>query len=162
MPKLRPFRQKSPSMDAISYKTQVLKPADIQREWWVLDAQGQTLGRMATQIAIILRGKHKPSFTPYLNCGDNVVVINASQVHLTGRKKDQREILHHTGYPGGQRSRTPRQIMARNAAELIEITVKGMLPKNKLGNDLFRNLYVYNGAEHPHTAQTPKELTLTR
>ncbi len=148
-------------MDARSYKTQALKAEDIRQDWWVVDATGLTLGRMASRIAFILRGKHKTNYTPHLNCGDNVIVINAAKVRLSGRKLDQREMLHHTGYPGGQRVRTPRQVLAQNPAELIEIAVKGMLPKNKLGNDIYRNLYVYGAAEHPHSAQEPKPLTIT-
>ncbi len=148
-------------MEARSYSTPSLKASEIQRNWWVIDATGLTLGRMASRIAFVLRGKHKTSYTPHLNCGDNVIVINAGKVRLSGRKADQRELLHHTGYPGGQRMRTPRQLLeSSNPGELIEIAVKGMLPKNKLGSDIFRNLYVYGSAEHPHSAQEPKPLTV--
>jgi large subunit ribosomal protein L13 len=148
-------------MDALSYKTPSLKAGEIRRDWWVVDATGLTLGRMASRIAFVIRGKHKTSYTPHMNCGDNVVVINAEKVRLTGRKLDQRIHLHHTGYPGGQRERTPREILAGDPGELIELAVRGMLPKNTIGSDVFRNLYVYGGTEHPHTAQEPKPLTLT-
>lgn len=147
-------------MDAQSFKTLPVKESDIQPNWLVVDAKDVVLGRLASQVAFLIRGKHKPSFTPHLNCGDNVIVINADNVRLTGRKADQRLHLRHTGYPGGQREQTPRQILAKDSRKLIEHAVKGMLPKNKLGNDLQRNLYVYPGAEHPHAAQDPKPFTL--
>jgi large subunit ribosomal protein L13 len=158
VPKLRPFlkeRFRSLAMDAQSYKTTVLKGGEITREWLVVDAANLPLGRLASRVAFLIRGKHKAAYTPFLNCGANVVVLNAERVFLSGRKLDQRQHLHHTGYPGGQRSRTPRQILAKRPAELIELSVRGMLPKNKLGNDLFRNLYVYAGTAHPHAAQAP-------
>ncbi len=145
-------------MDARSYKTRTLKEGKVQRNWFVVDAEDQVLGRLASRVAHVVRGKHKTSYTPNLNCGDNVIVINAEKIRLTGTKMTGKVYLHHTGYPGGQRERTPEQILAKDPAELVEMAVKGMLPKTKLGNDLYRNLYVYAGAQHPHTAQEPKPL----
>lgn len=145
-------------MDAQSYKTRSLKQSEIKQDWFIVDASGQTLGRLASRVAYVLRGKHKTSFTPNMNCGDNVIIINADHIKITGRKVLQRVILRHTGYPGGQREETLGEIKEKNASRLIEGAVKGMLPKGILGNDLYRNLYVYNNDKHPHTAQEPKVL----
>ena len=145
-------------MDTLSYKTISANKATVQKEWFVVDADSRVLGRLATQIARIVRGKHKPSFTPHVDCGDNIIVVNADKIRLTGKKWDDKVYVSHTGYPGGQRTVTPRELRAKDATRIIENAVKGMLPKNRLGRQLFKNLYVYEGGEHPHAAQNPKEL----
>lgn len=147
-------------MDTLSYKTVSANKATVQKEWILVDAQDEVLGRLASKVAKILRGKNKPSFTPHVDCGDNVIVINASQVKLTGNKLTQKEYVRHTGYPGGQRIETPEQLLERKPIAVIEKAVKGMLPKNRLGRELFRNLYVYEGSEHAQEAQKPKKLDL--
>jgi len=129
----------------------------VERKWYVVDADGETVGRICSKIAHVLRGKHKPSFTPHVDCGDNVIVINAEKVRFTGQKFDQKEYLRHTGYPGGQRSKTAKVLLAERPERIIEIAVKGMLPKNRLGRATYKKLYVYAGAEHPHTAQQPED-----
>lgn len=133
-------------------------PEDIQREWWVVDAQGQTLGRLASRIAIILRGKHKPTYTPHMDMGDYVVVINAEKIHVTGRRLDQKLYYRHSGYPGGLRSLTLRQMLNKQPERVLELAVRGMLPKNRLGRQMYKKLRVYTGDTHPHEAQQPKEL----
>jgi len=148
-------------MDTLSYKTQNAKPSTIEKKWWVIDAEGQVLGRLSTQIAMILRGKHKPDYTPYMDCGDHVIVINAEKVRFTGQKKSDKRYIWHTGYPGGQRSLSPTEMLARDQRRLVEIAVKGMLPKNRLGAEIFRSLHVYGGSEHPHQGQDPKVFELT-
>ena len=145
-------------MNTLSYKTQSANAATVERKWHVVDAEGEIVGRLATRIAQVLRGKHKPDYTPHFDNGDHVVVINADKVRFTGQKFSQKEYLRHTGYPGGQRKATPRQIMARKPEIVLEHAVRGMLPKTKLGRAQFKKLYVYAGAEHPHTAQQPQEL----
>nr|WP_236669094.1 50S ribosomal protein L13 [Aquimarina mytili] len=125
-----------------------------------VDAEGQTLGRLSSVVAILLRGKHKPSFTPHVDCGDNVIITNAEKINLTGKKWTDKSYIRHTGYPGGQRSLTAQELYDKNPERLIEKAVKGMLPKNKLGADLFRNLKVYAGAEHNQDAQKPKTVNL--
>ncbi len=145
-------------MDTLSYKSASLNKATVQKDWVVVDATNAVLGRVASEIAKIVRGKHKPGYTPHVDCGDNVIVINADKVRLTGRKLTEKVYVRHTGYPGGQRFATPRQLMDKNPALVIEKAVKGMLPRTRLGRELFRNLYVYGGAEHPHAAQQPKEI----
>lgn len=147
-------------MDTLSYKTQSAKKETVQREWLVVDAEGQSLGRLGSHIALVLRGKHKTSFTPHVDCGDNVIVINADKVRLTGDKMKKKVYLRHSGYPGGQKSKTAQQIMDTHPTRLIEIAVKGMLPKNKLGRAMYKKLFVYAGAEHPHAAQKPTKLEL--
>lgn len=143
-------------MDTLSYKTISANKATVEKDWVVVDAAGKVLGRFASDVAKILRGKNKPSFTPNVDCGDNVIVINADKILMTGKKWDDRVLRHYTGYPGGQREITPRQLKAKSSTLLVEKAVRGMLPKNRLGRDLFRNLYVYEGAEHAHEAQKPK------
>ena len=145
-------------MNTLSYKTQSANKDTVERKWYVLDADGQTLGRMCTKIATVLRGKHKPSYTPHVDCGDNVIVINAEKVRLTGSKMEQKVYLTYSGYPGGQKSKTAAELMAKKPYAMVEKAVKGMLPKNKLGRAMFKKLYVYAGAEHPHAAQKPEEL----
>ncbi|MGK7395242.1 MAG: 50S ribosomal protein L13 [Candidatus Cyclobacteriaceae bacterium M3_2C_046] len=146
-------------MDTLSFKTISANKATVEKEWFVVDASSMVLGRLASQVAKVIRGKHKPSFTPHVDCGDNVIVINADKIRLTGKKWDDKEYIRHTGYPGGQRILTPRQVMNKSSVRIIEMAVKGMLPKNRLGRQLFKNLYVYEGSEHRHAAQNPKELT---
>lgn len=145
-------------MQSRSYSTKSVPAHEIQREWFIIDAEGKTLGRMASKIAAILRGKHKPTFTPNSDCGDNVIVINSAKVRLTGNKLNEKQLVHYTGHPGGQRFRTPREILAKNPNELIELSVKGMLPKTALGRQMFRRLYVYSTGEHLQNAQQPKSL----
>ena len=143
-------------MDSRSYKTVSANKETVDKQWVLIDVEGAVLGRVASKIASLLRGKHKPNFTPHVDCGDNVIVINADKVRLTGGKLDDKEYIRHTGYPGGQRSITARELQAQHPERLIENAVRGMLPKNRLGRDLFRNLRVYAGAEHPHGAQEPQ------
>lgn len=145
-------------MDTVSYKTVSLNKATAQKDWVIVDADSKVLGRLSTEVAMILRGKRKPGYTPHTDCGDNVIVINAEKVQLTGKKWTDKVYVRHTGYPGGQRFETPKEVKAKSASILIEKAVRGMLPKSRLGSELFRNLYVYNGAEHPHEAQQPKEV----
>lgn len=149
-------------MNTLSYKTISANKATVNKEWIVVDATDQVLGRFAAKVAKLLRGKYKPNFTPHVDCGDNVIVINADKVVLTGKKWTDRVYLRYTGYPGGQREITPAQMMQKpNGAEkLMKKVVKGMLPKTKLGDRLLGNLYVYDGAEHPHQAQTPKTIDI--
>jgi large subunit ribosomal protein L13 len=139
-------------------KTFSAKPADVQKKWYIVDATDLTLGRLATQIAYILRGKHKPTFTPHVDTGDNIIVINADKVVLKGTKELKKLYHRHTGYFGGLKTFTAAEIRATHPERLLEIAVKGMLPHNVLGREVFRNLRVYKGAEHPHTAQKPEPL----
>ena len=147
-------------MDTLSYKTVSANKKTVDKQWLLVDAEGQTLGRLASKVAILLRGKHKPSFTPHVDCGDNVVVINAEKIHLSGNKWEDKVYQRYTGYPGGQRSRTASEEMAKKPTSMVEKAVKGMLPKNKLGAALFRNLRVYEGTEHGQEAQKPKAINL--
>lgn len=147
-------------MDTQSYKTVSLKAGDIKKEWFVIDATDLVLGRLASRVALILRGKNKPSFTPNLDCGDNVIIVNAEKVRLTGKKMTDRVYVRYTGNPGGQRFTTPQEILKKKPTELLRMAVKGMLPKNRLGSKLINNLYLYAGPEHPHQAQNPKEIKL--
>jgi large subunit ribosomal protein L13 len=147
-------------VDTLSYKTISANKATVQKEWVVIDATGQTLGRMASKVAKLLRGKYKPSFTPHVDCGDNVIIINAEKVVLTGNKWNDRVYLRYTGYPGGQRKATPAVLMEKGADRLMHKVVKGMLPKNRLGAALLKNLYVYAGAEHNQEAQQPKTIDI--
>ena len=143
-------------MDTQSYKTVSLKAGDIKKEWFVIDATDLVLGRLASRVALVLRGKNKPSFTPNLDCGDNVIIVNADKVRLTGKKMTDRVYVRYTGNPGGQRFTTPKEILKKRPTELVRMAVKGMLPKNRLGAQLLGNLYVYTGTEHKHEAQQPK------
>ena len=147
-------------MDTLSYKTISANKATVNKEWVLIDAEGQTLGRLASRVAILLRGKHKPNFTPHVDCGDNVIVINAEKINLSGNKWNDKTYIRHTGYPGGQRSLTANEMFGKDPARLVEKSVKGMLPKNKLGSVLFRNLNVVVGAKHSHEAQKPKTINL--
>lgn len=146
------------NVDTLSYKTKSERKEDVKHNWHLVDAEGQTLGRMVTQIATLLRGKHKPSFTPHVDCGDFVVVINAEKIHLTGKKWTDKVYVRHTGYPGGQRFSTPAELLQKHPERIVEKAVKGMLPKNKLGSKLFKKLFVYTGSEHPHFAQKPEPI----
>ena len=146
-------------MDSISYKTATLNTATVEKNWVVVDAEGKVLGRLASEVAKVIRGKHKPGYTPNVDCGDNVIVINSDKVKLTGKKWTDKVYISHTGYPGGQKSTTPKEIVDRKSSTiLVERAVRGMLPKNRLGRAIYKNLYVYEGNEHPHEAQQPKEL----
>ena len=147
-------------MNTLSYKTKSQRKEDVQKDWVIVDADSQILGRLASKIAFIIRGKHKASFTPHVDGGDNVIVINAEKIRLTGKKMEDKQYIRHTGYPGGQRFSTPKTVLAKTPEKVVERAVKGMLPKNKLGSKMFTNLYVYTGTEHPHAAQKPKTLEL--
>lgn len=147
-------------MNTLSYKTISANKATVTKEWVVVDAEGHNLGRLASKVAMLLRGKYKPSYTPHVDCGDNVIVINAEKINLTGNKMDDKTYIRHTGYPGGQRVLTAKVVQAKNPATLVEKAVKGMLPKNKLGAQLFRNLSVTVGDAHKHEAQKPKTINL--
>ena len=139
-------------------KTYTIKPGDVQPTWFVVDAADQVLGRLSSQIAQILRGKHKPLYSPHVDAGDFVVVLNADKVKLTGNKADQKTYFWHTGYPQGARTVTFRMAMAKNPSWVIQHAVKGMLPHNRLGRQMIKKLKIYNGSEHPHAAQKPAEL----
>lgn len=147
-------------MDTLSYKTVSLNKATVEKKWLVIDATDLALGRLSSRIALILRGKNKLGFTPNVDCGDNVIVINAEKVALKGKKMTNRVYTRYTGYPGGQRFSTPAEILAKRPTELIRRAVKGMLPKNRLGDKVLGNLYIYAGPEHPHQAQNPTEIKL--
>jgi large subunit ribosomal protein L13 len=141
-------------------RTFTAKKEEIQREWFVVDATGQTLGRLASTIAPILRGKHKPTYTPHLDCGDFVIVVNADKVQVTGRKMDQKFYYRHSGYPGGIKQISLRDQLNQHPERVIQAAVKGMLPKNKLGRQMIKKLKIYAGEEHPHQAQQPEHLEL--
>ncbi|MDL2208776.1 50S ribosomal protein L13 [Parabacteroides sp. OttesenSCG-928-O15] len=147
-------------MDTLSYKTISANKATVNKEWVVVDAADQTLGRLCSKVAKLLRGKYKPNFTPHVDCGDNVIIINAEKIVLTGNKWNDRIYLRYTGYPGGQREFTPQDLMNKGAERLFRKVVKGMLPKNRLGAKILKNLYVYEGGEHPHEAQQPKSIDI--
>ncbi len=147
-------------MNTNSYKTVSLNKATVDKNWVIIDADSQILGRMASEVAKMIRGKHKPSYTPHVDCGDNVIVINSDKIRLTGQKWTDKQYVRHTGYPGGQRIETPNDLMAKSSTRIIEKAVRGMLPNNRLGRQLLKNLHVYEGAEHPHAAQKPKEVKL--
>jgi len=147
-------------VDTLSYRTVSANKATVNKEWVIIDAQGAILGRVASVVASMLRGKHKTNFTPHVDCGDNVVVINAEKVSLTGKKWSDKEYVRHTGYPGGQRFTSAEEMLKKNPIGLVEHAVRGMLPKNRLGRDLFRNMHVYAGPSHPHEAQKPKKIEI--
>ena len=147
-------------MDTQSYKSVYLNKETVKKEWVVIDATDLALGRLASRVALVLRGKNKPGFTPNVDCGDNVIVVNAEKVALSGKKMTDRVYTRYTGYPGGQRFTTPKEILQTRPAELIRRAVKGMLPKTRLGDKILGNLFVYAGPEHPHQAQQPRETKL--
>ncbi|UII80896.1 50S ribosomal protein L13 [Flagellimonas sp. CMM7] len=147
-------------MDTLSYKTISANKSTVDKQWLLVDAEGETLGRFASKVAKLLRGKHKPNFTPHVDCGDNVIVINAEKITMTGNKWEDKTYSRYTGYPGGQRSTTAQELLDKHPERIIEKSIKGMLPKNKLGAELFRNLKVYVGAEHGQEAQKPKAINL--
>lgn len=139
--------------------TYTVKPSDIERRWWVVDADGATLGRLATRIAALLRGKHKAAFSTHLDVGDAVVVVNASRIRVTGKKLQDKQYFRHSNYPGGFRAETLEQLLARRPEEVIRRAVRGMLPRNRLGEKMVRKLFIYSGPEHPHEAQRPEPIT---
>ena len=143
----------------LSYKTKSLPTADVEKHWYVVDAEGKTLGRLAGEIAKIIRGKHKPSYTPHINCGDNVIVINSEKISVSSTKEETKEYISYSEYPGGQKRKLLKDLRKKTPNKIIEKAVKGMLPKNRLGRDIFHNLKVYSGSEHPHQAQKPQVLT---
>ncbi|MEE4178155.1 MAG: 50S ribosomal protein L13 [Bacteroides sp.] len=147
-------------MNTLSYKTISANKETANKEWVLVDAENQILGRLASKVAKIIRGKHKVNFTPHADCGDHVIVINADKIQLSGSKWDQKEYVRHTGYPGGQRFTSAKQMLVKKPEAIIEKAVKGMLPKNRLGRAIFGNLYVYAGSEHPHQAQQPQQINL--
>lgn len=147
-------------MNTLSYKTVSANVDTVNKEWVLIDAENEILGRMASSAAVLLRGKHKPNFTPHVDCGDNVIIINAEKIRLTGNKWEAKTYIRHSGYPGGQKSLTARELMERNPIAMVEKAIKGMLPKNKLGANLYRNLYVYAGSEHKQEAQKPTKINL--
>lgn len=147
-------------MDTLSYKTVSVNKATANKQWVVVDAEGQSLGRLASKVAKLLRGKYKSEFTPHVDCGDNVIVVNAEKVSLTGNKWNEKEYLRYTGYPGGQRIQKAKEVLAKHPERLVQKAVKGMLPKNKLGATILRNLKVYVGGEHKHEAQQPTSINL--
>ena len=147
-------------MNTLSYKTVSANAASVEKNWVVVDAEGQTLGRLASKVALLIRGKRKPNYTPHVDCGDNVIIVNAENVVLSGNKMTDKTYVWHTGYPGGQRTTNPEQIMAKFPERIVEKAVKGMLPKNRLGAELFRNLHVYAGPEHKNEAQKPTVINI--
>lgn len=147
-------------MDTLSYKTISANKSNVDKRWVLIDAENKVLGRLCSEVAKMLRGKHKPSFTPHVDCGDNVIVINTGKVKLTGRKMSEKEYIRHTGYPGGQRFATPELLMKKDATLVVKKAVYGMLPKSKLGSAIRKNLFLYAGNEHPHEAQKPKTITI--
>lgn len=147
-------------MNTLSYRTESAKPSTVERKWHIIDAEGLIVGRLCTKIASVLRGKHKPDFTPHFDNGDYVIVINAEKVRFTGGKMEKKIYLRHTGYPGGQRATTARQLMDKKPISIVETAVRGMLPKTKLGRAQYKKLFVYEGAEHPHVAQKPQQMDI--
>ena len=147
-------------MDTLSYKTKYLNKATVQKEWVVVDASNQIVGRLASKVAYLLRGKHLPSFTPHVDMGYNVIIINADKVRFTGKKFIEKQYIRYTGYPGGQRFTTPEFWMKKRPTEILKLAIRGMLPKNRLGRKLNTNVYIYSGPEHPHQAQNPKTIDI--
>ena len=143
-------------MDTLSFKTKSLRKEDVGRDWFVVDAKGETVGRLCSRIAHVLRGKHKTNYTPHVDNGDHVIVVNAEEVSFSGDKWSQKEYLRYSGYPGGLKRRTASEVLAKNPKAIIENAIKGMLPKTKLGTAMFKKLHVYPGSEHPHEAQNPQ------
>lgn len=148
-------------MDTLSYKTTSANSATVTKDWLLIDAENETLGRLSSKVANLIRGKHKTNFTPHVDCGDNVIVINADKIKLTGNKWEDKKYITFSGYPGGQKTATATEVMAKKPTLMVEKAVKGMLPKNKLGRAIFKNLYVYAGSEHQQEAQKPKTIKLS-
>ncbi|MEM1325446.1 MAG: 50S ribosomal protein L13 [Bacteroidota bacterium] len=144
-------------MNTLSYKTESAKAEELERKWYIVDAEGEKVGRLCSRIAHVIRGKHQPYYTPHVDCGDHVIVINADKVRFTGDKMNQKEYLTYSGYPGGQKATVAKELMAKKPTQIVENAVKGMLPKNRLGRAMFKKLHVYAGTEHPHEAQQPQE-----
>ncbi|TVR78029.1 MAG: 50S ribosomal protein L13 [Chitinophagaceae bacterium] len=145
-------------MNKLTYKTVSAKPQEVKRNWHIIDAENQIVGRISSRIATVLRGKHKASYTPHVDCGDFVIVINAAKVRFTGNKMQQKTYIRHTGYPGGQRFATAKLLLEKKPNAVLENAIKGMLPKNRLGRAMFKKLFLYEGDQHPHTAQKPQTL----
>lgn len=152
--------KKSSEVNTTSYKTISANKATVNKKWVIIDADGAVLGRMASKVAALIRGKYKTNFTPHVDCGDNVIVINADKVRLTGQKWENKKYISHSGYPGGQKIQSANEIKAKSSTKIIEMAVKGMLPKSRLGRQIYKNLFVYEGAEHPHEAQKPEKVAL--
>jgi len=147
-------------VNTLSYRTVSANKATVNKEWVIIDAEGQIVGRLATTIAMMLRGKHKPEYTPHVDCGDNVIIINAEKVEFSGAKWSDKEYVRHTGYPGGQRFTPASEMLKKNPIGILEHAVRGMLPKNRLGRAIFKNMHIYTGSSHPHEAQKPKKIEL--
>lgn len=147
-------------MKTLKYRTISANKETVNKQWFVVDAENEVLGRLASKVAFVLRGKHKPDFTPHVDCGDNVIIINAEKIRLTGNKLTDKVYISHSGYPGGQKKTNPEEMLSKHPGRVVEKAIKGMLPKNRLGADLFRNLYVYAGSEHKQEAQKPVKLDL--
>jgi large subunit ribosomal protein L13 len=145
-------------VDTLSYKTVSANAKTVTKKWVIVDAQDQIVGRLSSEVAKILRGKHRPDYTPHVDGGDYVIIINAEKVRFTGDKMNEKEYVHYTGYPGGQRFATPTEWLKKNPTLILENSIRGMLPKNRLGREIFRNLHIYTGKDHPHTAQKPTEI----
>ena len=146
-------------MNTLSFKTKSANKATVQHDWYIVDAKDQTPGRICSRIAAVLRGKNKPYYTPHVDCGDNVIVVNADKIAFSGHKSEQKEYISYSGYPGGQKKELAGKLLARRPEAIIEHAVKGMLPKNKLGRQMYKKLFVYAGEKHPHAAQKPQPLT---
>lgn len=149
-------------MNTLSYKTISANRDTVTKQWFVVDAEGQVLGRLASKVALVLRGKHKPDYTPHVDCGDNVIILNADKIVLTGNKWDAKKYITHSGYPGGQKATPVKEMLTKYPERILENALKGMLPKNRLGRELFRNVFVYAGTEHKHEAQKPQILDLNK
>ena len=143
-------------MDTLSYKTKSANKQTVERKWYIVDAEDKIVGRLATQIANVLRGKHKASYTPHVDTGDCIVIVNADKIRFTGSKMDQKEYITYSGYPGGQKRRTAKEMMDKKPTAIIENAVRGMLPKNRLGRAMIKKLFIYTGSDHPHAAQKPE------
>jgi large subunit ribosomal protein L13 len=149
-------------VNTLSYKTISANRDTVTKQWFVVDAEGQVLGRLASKVALVLRGKHKPDYTPHVDCGDNVIILNADKIVLTGNKWDAKKYITHSGYPGGQKATPVKEMLTKHPERILENALKGMLPKNRLGRELFRNVFVYTGTEHKHEAQKPQILDLNK
>lgn len=148
-------------MDTLSYKTVSANKATVKKEWLLVDAENEVLGRFASKVAYLLRGKHKPDYTPHVDSGDNVIIINAGKIKITGKKLTEKEYIRYTGYPGGQRFATPKELLAKFPERVVEYAIDGMIPHNKLGNAVRKNVFIYAGSEHPHAAQNPRAIKIS-